>query len=287
MNNLSRCQPLLGTYVEIELQAEASDQQLIEYSQAAFAAIERVEAMMSFHRQDSELSNINRHAHLQVCPISPEMYQVLAQALALSELSAGLFDISIAPSLIQLGGLPPVPGAAASQANWQAIELSPSSIAFKQPLLLDLGGIAKGYAVDRAMAAVPDEVQLSINAGGDLRLSHWQGQQTAVRLPSKPSQTVALPMMASAIATSANYFTEFAEADSGAGPDAEPASAMIMPATGEPIVQDYSISVYADNCMLADALTKWAFLDLAAGAKIRDLNALAVMVTADGQVTAL
>jgi len=275
---------MLGTYVEVELQAEASDQQLIEYSQAAFAAIERVEAMMSFHRQDSELSNINRHAHLQVCPLSPAMHQVLAQALALSELSAGLFDISIAPSLIELGGLPSVPDVIAQGANWQAIELSPNSIAFKQPLLLDLGGIAKGYAVDCAMAAVPDEVQLGINAGGDLRLSHWQGQQTAVRLPSNPGQTVALPMMASAIATSANYYTDFAP-DSVS--EMETASAMIMPATGEPIVQDFSISVYADSCMLADALTKWAFLDPAAGAKIRDLNALAVMVTADGQVTAL
>lgn len=279
MNQLGRCQPLLGTYVEIELSADLDDEQLMEISQTAFAAIEQVEAMMSFHRPDSELSKINHYAARQVCPVSEPMHEVLSLALKLSALSDGIFDVSVAPSLVRQGSLPLAGINEAQQADWTAIELGRRSVSFKRPLLLDLGGIAKGYAVDCAMATIPDGVVASINAGGDLRLSEWQDQQVSVRLPSSPDQVVALPMMAEAMATSANYFTEV---DSE-----EPASVMIMPATGEPVVEAYSITVFANSCMLADSLTKWAFLDPSCGDKIRDLGALAVMISAKAEISPL
>lgn len=281
MNQLSRCKPLLGTYVEIELGADLNDEQLIDISQTAFAAIEQVEALMSFHRPDSELSKINHYAARHACPVSEAMHEVLSMALKLSALSDGVFDISVAPSLVRQGSLPLARINEAQHADWTAIDLGCDSVSFKRPLLLDLGGIAKGYAVDCAMATIPEGVAASINAGGDLRLNEWQNQQVSVRLPSNPEQLVALPMMAEAMATSANYFTELV------GVDAKPASVMILPASGEPVVEAYSITVFANRCMLADSLTKWAFLDPACGDKIRDLGALAVMVSSTGEITPL
>jgi thiamine biosynthesis lipoprotein len=292
MNNLRRCQPLIGTYVEIELTADLSDGQLIECSQRAFAAIEQVDGMMSFHRPDSELSKLNQFAARQQCPISPDMHKVLSQALSLSEQSSGLFDISIAPSLVRRGALPAIATSNADKANWQAIDLRADSIYFEQPLLLDLGGIAKGYAVDCAIEALPAGVHACINAGGDLRMTDWQDQQVSVRLPSQSHRLLSLPMMAPAIATSANYFTALnssGSSSSGLSPSAPEtlASAIILPSSGQPIVEDFSVSVFAANCMLADALTKWAFLDTGAGDKIRDLGALAILVTASGEAQPL
>ena len=101
MNSISRCKPLLGTYVRLTLTADAARDTLLAMSVRAFARIQRVERLMSFHDPDSELSRLNQLAHRQPCPVSAETEAVLRQAQRLSRASHGLFDISIAPALIR------------------------------------------------------------------------------------------------------------------------------------------------------------------------------------------
>jgi len=248
MNTLTRCKPLLGTYVEISITADIDNQALLEMSSAAFAEIEQIQQLMGFHDPDTELSQLNRKAHLKPCHVSPHMVKVISQALELSELSKGVFDITIAPELIKQGLLPDVHQQVSG--NWRDIQLEGDQVYFKQPILIDLGGIAKGYSVDCALAVCDREADIVINAGGDLRMSHWQNQQIAIRHPELgSSELINVQMQNTALATSAPYFIE------------EEKSAMICPFTRQPVNYQQSVSVFAPSCMLADALTKVAVLE--------------------------
>lgn len=268
-NHLRRCRPLLGTYVEITLQGDFSDTQLIELSQSGFAAIEQTQQLMSFHSSESELTRINRYAHTEPQAISALTFELLQQALQLSELSQGLFDISIGSAMVQHGALPNHGFCPSNHhfdrneyANWQAIQLQPNAIFFSQPLQIDLGGIAKGFAVDKAFDAIqhaanqlkseansakPD-INICINAGGDLRMSHWQQQTVGIRHPKQPQQLVHITLKNTALATSASYFLAASHATENAG--------IYSPQTQTPVRDHCSYSVFANSCMLADALTK-------------------------------
>ena len=104
-NEIRRCRPLLGTFVEVtvEHEDEAEAQTAI---QAAFAAIERVHSLMSFHDPESEISRLNRLALHQPVIISDETYQVLQSAKNLHERSGGIFDITVAAEFMENGLLP-------------------------------------------------------------------------------------------------------------------------------------------------------------------------------------
>ncbi|WP_295688152.1 FAD:protein FMN transferase, partial [uncultured Nevskia sp.] len=139
---------------------------------------------------------------------------------------------------------------AAPQATWRDVRIESNQVRFRQPLRLDFGGIAKGYAVDLAVeqlrAAGIAEAQ--VNAGGDLRVFGLAPQRIALRDPRAPlqwSQIVELDDQA--LATSAPYYA------AGAAP-----SALIDPRNGNPYAGADSISVIAPNCLVADALTKVA-----------------------------
>ena len=247
MNKIARCKPLLGTYVEISITADMEDKALLEMSSAAFNEIELIQQLMGFHNPDTELSQLNRKAHLKPCLVSPPMKEVLEQALWLSRQTNGVFDITVAPELIKQGLLPDVGQQACG--SWQDIQLEGDLVFFNQPLLLDLGGIAKGYAVDCALAVCDSRAKVMINAGGDLRMSHWQQQQVGVRDPGSPhGELVCVEMKNSALATSASYFIP----DQRQGAK----SALICPSSRMPIMNNNSVSVFAPSCMLADALTK-------------------------------
>ncbi|MEH6357561.1 MAG: FAD:protein FMN transferase [Pseudomonadales bacterium] len=278
MNLIRRCKPLLGTYVEMQLAGDMSDDDLLDLSIAAFSEIEKVERLMSFHCSDSELSYVNRMAYQRPCAISAEMTQVLQRALYLSEISDGLFDVSIAPVLIHSGLLPDHGVATDSSAGWRDILLQGGMLSFNRQMQLDLGGIAKGFAVDQAIAVLPDGIRAMVNAGGDLRMTHWQDQEVAIRIPRQQSQAIELPMQAAAVATSACYYLD--EKDAAA-------SAIVLPASQCPINDERSFSVFAADAMLADALTKIVFLAPERAALLKQLDAFAVMVDEQGCVQQL
>ncbi len=273
MNSLSRCKPLLGTYVEVNITADVTDDVLIEMSNKAYAAIQRIEKLMSFHDADSELTHINLNAHLNPCKISGDMEAVLRQALEISALTDGIFDISIAPELVKRGHLPCIKNNVEPSACWQDITLQAGEVSFEKNMLIDLGGIAKGYAVDQAISLFDDDVDVTVNAGGDLRMNHWQGKEVFIKSPGEDKKTlVALQMQADALATSAAYYLDGS-------------SVIITPASGLPVMENSSFSVFADSCMLADGLTKVAYLLRGYHVLFDSINATLVVIDETGRLS--
>ena len=251
MSSLARCQPSLGTYVEISVSGDVSEDELISASNAAFLKIDLIQSLMSFHDEESELTRINRYAAREPVPISLETKFVLEQALWLSEKTDGLFDITVAPKLVASKALPNHNFDLSPTGTWRDIVIIDNEVRFTKPLLLDLGGIAKGYAVDQAINAVDDSINITVNAGGDLRMRPWRGNQVEVRHPRSPhSESIQIQMKNRAVATSATYYSE-----NGVLIVSKEPSASINPN------ENISVSVFAKDCLLADALTKVAYLD--------------------------
>ena len=250
---LRRARPLLGTLVEICAAGGSSLQQLNQAVDQAFAAIERVHALMSFHAPDSEVSRLNREAHRRALRVGPRTFAVLQAAQTLARLSGGAFDISVAARLQAWGLLPPSPGAVDDGASWRDLELLDASrVRFRRRLKIDLGGIAKGYAVDCAVAVLRDAGLSAglVNAGGDLRVFGAGARNLALRDPRLPLLAGRRIRLADeALATSAGYFSRRHAARGEV-------SALLNPATGEAFLGSASVSVIAPQCMLADALTK-------------------------------
>src|SRR5215468_9986751 len=172
--SLRRAQALLGTFVEIDVTA-ASRSSAESAVEEAFSAVADVHRLMSFHEADSDLSRLNRTASSGAVLVHPWTYAVLEMALQINRHSDGAFDIAVAPALQRMGELPGVPHVSPSPANIadvDAIELlADNQVRFRSPsVLIDLGGIAKGFAVDRAIAALQSHGVRSamVNAGGDL-----------------------------------------------------------------------------------------------------------------------
>jgi thiamine biosynthesis lipoprotein len=249
---MRRQRPLLGTFVEID--AEGSPGRQLERAiDAAFAAVALVGRLMSFHDPDSDLSAINRAAAVAPVAVHPWTARVISRALALHRATDGLFDCAIASELVRWKLLPDHPvGPVTGPATMTALRLLPGNrVGFDMPLALDLGGIAKGFAVDRAVAALRRHgIRAAVvNAGGDLRAI---GPAVPIHLrdPVDPSAVRFAGMLQNgAIATSsaAATLTRF-----GAGQ----ASALVRARTRRPIVDCDAYSVIAGSCMVADALTK-------------------------------
>ena len=275
-NHIKRCKPLLGTYVEVSVLSEKNNNDtLIDISECVFSEIQRIENLMSFHDPDSELSYINREAYNHSCSISKYMKEVLVAALHLSKVTNGIYDISIAPTLVRNGILPDQSIDVDDQANWQDISIIKGKISFKRKLLIDLGGIAKGYAVDRALCMVENQVKnITVNAGGDLRIKEWSGESVGIKASNTKgfNSLISVPMHQAALATSSNYYIDVNK------------SAMIDPFTKKELKDKKSISVFASNCMLADALTKVAFLDITLIPIFKPLGVKAISIDESGNV---
>ena len=254
----SRARPLLGTRVEITATGPASRVQAA-LSQA-FDAIAEVHALMSYQDPASELSRINQYAFAAPIAIHAHTWQVLQAARALSEASDGLFDITIAPTLTQLGFLPrhaQFPRAS-RHGDWRHVVLLPEQrVQFQRRVRIDLSGIAKGYAVDLAIRALQASGMQAgcVNAGGDLRVFGTLAQTIHVRTPRMPTQAIALTQLCNgAAATSAAYFTQRRQAQRRVTP-------LIHPHTHSASDSQRSITVLAPDCMHADALTKIVHAD--------------------------
>jgi len=247
INSLQRCKPLLGTFVEVSLQGNCSEQALLNYSELAFDELTRIHGLLSFHDKDSELSQVNIKLIAQpneATKISTELSDILSLAQSLFTFSRGLYDLTIAPSLVFNEQLPNhLSLSEKAYGNFANLKFDNNIISTTKPLCLDLGGIAKGYAVDQAVKKLPPELEISINAGGDLYQNNWQENSVAVRYAKQYFAKRNIPMLNSALATSGNYYRNGK-------------SAFIEPITKEQKKLHGCISVFAPSVMLADALTK-------------------------------
>lgn len=246
-----RCKPLLGTFVEISIK-EDDGQEAIDN---AFLAIQKVHDLMGFHNPKSELSRMNERAHLEAVEIHAWTAQVIQIAKEIHLASNGLFDCGIGHRLVEAGLLPR--HITFTNHGLGGIEdihfLAPDLIKSTRPVCLDLGGIAKGYAVDMAVRVLLSEgiCSGSVNAGGDLRVFGDTSLPIQIRHPESPEKLIDIGYLENgAIATSSLYF---AKRD-------HQKSHIINPLTQDPseihaeVLGSYSI--LAKECAYADALTK-------------------------------
>jgi thiamine biosynthesis lipoprotein len=250
---IRRAQPWLGPLVEITVEGGA-EAQAMAATTAAFSAIARLHDLMSFHDGASDIGRINRAAPDAVLAVDPATWDVLALACAVARLSGGAFDIACAPWLVDWRMLP-APDAAAPPARASAAVFALEdghTVRKLAPGWIDVGGIAKGYAVDAAVDVLiaAGAAAGCVNAGGDLRAFGGLRVPVAIRAPHAPGRAARhLTLCDAALATSASYFSKRSHAG-------RPVSALLDARDGRPQVGDASATVRAARCAHADALTK-------------------------------
>ena len=255
-----RAQPWLGTLVEIAIEAP-SEAAFLHATELAFARVAQVHRLMSFHAPGSDVCAIARAPAGASLPVGADTARVLRLALDIELRSGGLFNAAIAPALVASGRLPRPPGAQAARAGTLAegIEwLGEHRLRVRAPVWIDLGGIAKGYAVDCAVIALEAAGVTSglVNAGGDMRAFGPAAHTVHLRF-ADGLRPVAL-LQDAALAASCN-------ADAGdAGSDADTAGGgstpHIDPRSGRSVRSPNSVVVQAFSAAVADALTKVALL---------------------------
>ena len=282
-SEVRRCRPLLGTFVEIG--ADGGAARAGAAIAAAFAAVERVQRLMSFHDDASDVARLNREAVQHAVEVAPWTCDVLRAAQRLHRATGGAFDVTVAPRLQRWGFLPKADAARAAEqpaTDQSAIQLLPGNrVQFRRPVRIDLGGIAKGFAVDRAIDALRAAGASSglVNAGGDLRVFGPAPSTIHVRDPREPGRAMPLVEIENAaLATSADYFARRKWRGRWVSP-------LIDPQRGRSCARALSISVRAATCIAADALTKVvAVMGRRSAQILRDHAATAFVLTPGGEL---
>ena len=230
MTIVRRAQPWLGTLVSIEVVASAGLDLEAAFSHG-FDAIARVHRAMSPQHADSDVARFNRVAGGATIRCDPWTLGVLRLAARVRHATDGLFDVALGTAQ----------GGAYRSAGVRRVEKIAGTAR------IDLGGIAKGYAVDRAVQALRARgvTRGLINAGGDLRAFGAGSWPVIVRgVDGRPAMRLALE--GGAVATSVYR----------AGRSPFRNDPLIAPENGRVHAIDQAITVAAPSCALADALTK-------------------------------
>jgi thiamine biosynthesis lipoprotein len=208
---------------------------------------------MSFHDPQSDISRMNREAFPKGVTVHPWTWQVLKSAQEFSRESNGAFDVTIAPLLTNWHYLPPRGYRFDHMAASRDIFLKQDhKVFFRRRIVVDLGGIAKGFAVDRAIDALQETgVRVGIvNAGGDLRVCGTTRFCVHIRHPRRPDRPAGSVLLRDrALATSATYFSRRKRRSAFF-------SALVNGIDRQPCHEEVSVSVAAKDCLTADALTK-------------------------------
>ncbi|HEV7491190.1 MAG TPA: FAD:protein FMN transferase [Rhodanobacteraceae bacterium] len=265
---IRRARPLLGTFVDIRVD-DAEEARALAAIDAAFAEIAAVHRLMSFHAHDSDVARINRDAAREAVTVDSRTHEVIVLAIEFARASAGRFDPTVAAQLVAWNLLPRPCDASLPDpaADWRDIELlADGRLRCKKPLWIDLGGIAKGYAVDRAIERLRDFgiTQACVNAGGDLRRIGSGMEPVHIRSPLPPHRPIcALLLGEGAVASSGSYFEWSQCSGRGVGPHVDGVTRGAM-------LPDRAVSVVADRCVVADALTKIVMSDADAARSVLD-----------------
>ena len=264
----------LGTIVEITVADKDKPRAAInEAIEEAFAEIRRVEDLLSRFKSDSDISRINADAHKRVTKVSLETISLLEKAILFSQLSDGAFDITVYP-LMEIWGFTgngskyiPQPEQITEvlhSVGYQHIDIikqEQSVFLGRQGMSLDLGGLAKGYAVDRAIAVLKQKgiKNVLVAAGGDIyalgvrrKSRKWL---VAVQHPRKKNAVLTtLELQDEAVATSGDY-QKYIEIKG------KRYSHIINPEIGFPCDDvPASATVLAKDCLSADALATAIFV---------------------------
>lgn len=258
---------IMGTRVGVELwhnNPSLANKAIIQVRQE----MQRIDQNMSPFIPSSEISRINRTAAKQRITISPELFALIRQAQNMSRQSNGVFDITFASvgylynyrqhqhpdrKLIKKH---------LKHINYKNIQLFPetSEIFFLQDgVRIDLGGIAKGYAVDRSINILKNlGIQHAlVAAGGDSRLlgdKNGKPWVTGIRHPRDKNKYVAiLPLENTAISTSGDYERFFIE-------DNVRYHHIIQPTTGRSADKNQSVTILGPTATRTDALSTTLFI---------------------------
>jgi thiamine biosynthesis lipoprotein len=264
---LKRTQILMGTVVEIKVWGE-DEENVKSALDAAFNEIERIDNLMSIYKRESEISLLNRLGSLVP---SEDVMEVIRRSVKFSRLSRGAFDVTCKPLLSlwsrakERGELPTQEELkqALSLVGWENLEIDGESVRFKlKGMQIDLGGVAKGFAVDRAVAVLLKHgvKRAIVNAGGDMYLlgkaprrgGLWQ---IGVRNPRVEGELLyVLNIQGGAVATSGSYERYFTI-------DGKKYSHIIDPKTGWPVGDEVlSVTIVAPDCTTADAVATACFV---------------------------
>jgi FAD:protein FMN transferase len=276
-SEIRRARPLLGTFVEIGAAGEHAAMAI----EAAFREIEIIHRLMSFHETDSDIARLHRAPFLTPQQVDPRTYAVLSWAQKISALSDGAFDITVGGKLVAAGFLPKPEDTEwpFEDANFRDLRLlSKNRVLLRRRAWIDLGGIAKGYAVDRATATLKRNGVDSgiVNAGGDLYV-FGAPQPIHIRHPEDASRLFSLGTLTdAAVASSSGYFTERREDGASADP-------LVDPRRNTTVRWQQSVTVVAPRCLIADALTKVVRLAPRRAAKILlEFGAQAIIIDQRG-----
>ena len=261
---LQQSRQLMGTIVTIKIIGpEASSQTAMDL---AFDEISRIEDMMSPYKQDSEISRLNKEGYINES--SPDLLFLMERSIYYGTLSSGAFDITIQPILdlwktkISAGEYPGKEeiNNTLTLVNYSNITINNDTIAFNMHgMAVTTGGIAKGYAVDKAVNVLKNEGYSSglVNAGGDGMYfgtrqdgSNWR--VGLVNPDNKSESIVILNISDMAVATSGNYERYFNESAR--------LSHISDPKTGYSCQSLISATVIASSLIEADALATTIFV---------------------------
>lgn len=260
-------QIIMGTLVRVEL-AHENDESGRAAIAAAMEEMRRIDRLMSPYREDSELSRVNREAAGKPVPIGQDMVEVIDRARKFSEMTNGAFDITFASVgyLYDYAGkrlpsdkeirqrLPAI--------NYRHINLDRArrTLHFARPgVRIDLGGIAKGYAVDNAIAILRARgvTHALVTAGGDSRLlgdRAGRPWRIGIRDPRNRDGTVTvLPLVNAAISTSGDYERYFER-------DGVRHHHILNPRTGKSATGMRSVSIVGPDAMTTDGLSTSVFV---------------------------
>lgn len=259
-----RAQPWLGTLVTIRVEGlpQTEAHRAID---EAFKEIAAVHRLMSFHDPESDVSRLNLEATRHPVAVHPLTHCVLEEAQRFSLASNGCFDVSVGAELVEWGMLPkPHEAQNPQRGSWQDIELLPGNrVIFHRPLWIDLGGIAKGFAVDRAAERLGTFGATStvINAGGDVRVQGSDVERIRLGAASHDDASPVLELADGSVAGSSGALRQSRHVGRLCGPHVDGLSRAPAPV-------DRFVWVVAARCITADALTK---VVMAKGAASRDL----------------
>jgi thiamine biosynthesis lipoprotein len=222
-------QMIMGTFVHIVAVAEDSGT-ANKCVRAALEEIHKVDELMSDYKSDSEISRVNKEAFEKAVKVSDSTYEVLQRSVEFSEMTGGAFDITVGPlvALFRKAKESKVAPSeeqiaqARSKVGFEKLKLDNENktVQFSENgMLLDLGGIAKGYAIDKAIEAALrcGAIGAMVDIGGDVRCfglptegkNHWliglQDPNSAIEGIEGGGLLLVLKITNAAVATSGDY----------------------------------------------------------------------------------
>jgi thiamine biosynthesis lipoprotein len=258
-------EPHMGTRFKIVFYA-ADEASANRAAKAAFARVAELDGIMSDYRATSELMQLCQKAGGAPVPVSEDLFTVLEKALAISRQSAGAFDVTVGP-LSRLWRIArrtqqlPAKEAltrALALVGWQHVKLDAKARTvqlLKPGMQLDLGGIAKGYAADCALAMLKKHGidRALVAAGGDIAVSgpppDADGWKVGIQPVEGGEPRRTLLLKDAAVSTSGD-FEQYVVIDG------KRYSHIVDPRTGLGLVGRMSVTVVARNGLTADPMTK-------------------------------